>query len=309
MTERPDPTLIRLCCDGEATPEQAAQLREYMAANPDCCCHVESQMECERKLRESIRNLMSACPCAPADLRECICKLINEESSQAAGVVGRIDHSGPERQRRQSALRALFSNTQSANWIAVAATLMLIAGAVLFGIFGRTIDDVRPVGPDLVSEAALYAEQEHRNWASGKKAALNASADAERQLSQWLGAPMKVFDLRAAGYEFIGAEPSDMPVPAKSVHLVYRKIGEPGARLPMLSVFVVQDKGQCRGKLCENQKSGTWSCITERNTKCKKRVMRGTDGNLVYFLVCCDDKGIDSLAQQMTLATSSQPAR
>jgi anti-sigma factor RsiW len=315
MTERPDPNLVRLCCDGEATPEEAAQLRQYMTAHPDCCREIESQMECERKLRQSIRALMSECPCAPAELRECLCQILRGESAAVeAEIAGRIQPQASARQR-QSALRSFFSNTQSANWIAVAATLMLIVGAVLFGIFGRTIDDVRPgASPDLVSDAALYADQEHREWASGKRVAMNSAnpvrvetRDAERYLGQWLDTPVRVFDLSEAGYEFIGAERGLMPFGARAGHMVYKRIAGLGERRPMLSVFVVHDQGQCRGKLCENQQSGTWCCITGSNTKCKKKVLRGTDGKLVYFVVCCDDKAVESLAQSLQLA-SAHPA-
>src|SRR5688572_16669215 len=174
MTERPDPTLVRLCCDGEATPEQAAKLREYMAANPNCCADIQSQLDCEAKLRESVRKLMSDCPCAPVDLRDGVCKILSEGASQPAEVAGHIGQLAER--RRQTALRTFFASTQRANWLAVAATLMLIAGAVAFGIFGRTIDDVRPVpSSDFVAEAAVYVDQEHRNLASGKPLAMDAT--------------------------------------------------------------------------------------------------------------------------------------
>ena len=312
MPDRPDPTLIRLCCDGEATPEQAAQLREYMAAHPECCCEIEAQMDCERKLRESIRKVMTREPCAPAALRQCICDLAEQPAGQTAEVVGRIDPAQGERQR-QTALRSFFSNTQSANWIAIVATMMLIGGAVLFGIFGRTIDDVRPSAPtsDLVSEAAVYVDQEHRNAASANYKVLEEKIDdgalvveAEQYLTQWLQSPVRVFDLGDAGYKLIGAQRGHVPVLlAPSGHLIYKKVAAPGERAPMLSVFMVRDDGQvCHSKLCEDQKSGTWSCLTDRvGGKCKKKVLRGTDGTLIYFVVCCDDKAVDTLAQSIPL--------
>lgn len=133
-------------------------------------------------------------------------------------------------------------------------------------------------------------------------------AEVEIALSQRLGTPVEVFDLSAAGYEFIGSPQSDMPVPARSAHLLYRRITTDGSQAPMLSVFIVRNEGKCRGKLCEGLDRGKWCCVGDRGVKCKHKVLRGTDGRLVYFLVCCVDGDLDKVTERIQLASAASPS-
>jgi hypothetical protein len=196
--------------------------------------------------------------------------------------------------------------------LAIAATLALIGGAVLFGIFGRTIDDIAPgSGTDLIAEAAVFVDSQHT--ASARTVAATPSGEspnriaaAEAELSEWLGVPVSIFDLQPAGYSLVSASHSGMPVPAKSAHLLYRKIVEPGQPAPLLSVFIVRDSGRCGEKLCAGLDPGKWCCLSETGVKCKRRILRGTDGQLVYFLVGCNERDLNPVTDQIHLAAAGQ---
>jgi len=298
MDNRPDSNLIRRYCDGEMTPAERAQFeQEYMndAAEGE---YLASQIRGERELKEAVSRTMADCPKAPSQLRAAV---LNSIAS--------VPKSEPVR-ARQNPLRLIFSDSYRANVLAVAATLALIAGAVLYGIFGRSIDEVRQPGPtNMLSEAAVFADREHGNWTSGRAQQTGEMQEltpvqAEAYLSQWLDTPVHVFDLKPQGYEFVGAGQCGMPVPAKSGHLIYRKVVEAGQRAPMLSVFLVPDMGTCHGQLCEGMDCGKWCGAVAGPSPCRHKVLRGTDGRLVYFLVCCDDGDVDRLAEHIQLAAA-----
>lgn len=309
MPDRVDPTLIRLQCDCEMSPEQAAALEHYLQVNPLQRDVVDQQLAFERTLKAHVSAVMQDCRCCPPELVErikCVC---------LPEVAGRI---GPNTSNIESApaarRRSFFANTTRANFFAIAATLAVIGGAVLFGIFGRTIDDMgQRVTGDLISDAATFIDHEHTVTArSVKSSPEHATQDMLTEvgvaLSQWLGTPVTVFDLHPAGYEFVSATHSGMPVPAKSAHLIYRKIVEPGQRAPLLSVFIVRDSNRCGEKLCGGVDKGKWCCLSETGVKCKRRILRATDGQLVYFLVCCNESDLDPVTSRIQLASNGGAA-
>src|SRR5262245_26273486 len=224
MSDRPSTKLIRLCCDEDLSPEQAAELQRCLEAHPECRCEVERQLDADRRLRECIAKVLKAsCPCAPGDLRRSI-----QECISTASPVGRIDPNPATAVNRPSRWRLLMSGQNRANLLAVAATLALIAGVVLYSIFARTIDQRPPMNDvDLVARAAVFADQEHGICSADAHQHTNPSlsaADAEADLSEHLGAPVTVFDLRDIKYEFVCAGRCAMPVPENSGHLTYRKV-------------------------------------------------------------------------------------
>ena len=149
MGSHPSAKLIRLYCDGELSPEQVADFEKQLLADPGAKRAVTEQIEVERRLRGCVDSaIKSHCPCAPKDLDLRIKVLFSQVNETSGDVVGRI---GREQTRQRL--------PQRANIFAIAATLALIAGAVLFGIFGRTIDETVAPPVDLVASAAISASE------------------------------------------------------------------------------------------------------------------------------------------------------
>jgi hypothetical protein len=201
------------------------------------------------------------------------------------------------------------------NIFAIAATLALISGAVLFGIFGNTIDDIpiQPANVDLVAEVAIVAGSEHDQFATDSELlqaqnAYRSVSMAEDELSKSLGSPVHIADLSSLGYEFCGAGPCSLPIDADSGHFVYRKTVPEGERSPMVSVFVFPNKRKCGTKICDGQPCGEWIVAKEPCKKCRHRVLRNSDGNLVYLLVCCADKDLNSVGNVVASSLSTPAA-
>jgi hypothetical protein len=188
-----------------------------------------------------------------------------------------------------------------ANFLAVAATVALVAGAVLYGIFGRSIDEVPPL--DIVSAAAIYAGEEH-GICRNERATYQTESEAAAGLTEWIGAPVTVFDLSDLGYSFVGGAHCEMPVPARSAHLTYRKRPvPPDNRRPMISVYVVSKKATCGSDLCCDLQPGQWCSNLKAAAACRRTVLRATDGRVVYFLVCCDERDLDAVKNKIALTT------
>lgn len=352
MTEFHPSILMRLHCDGELTPEQSLELRRYLEAHPEARQALKQQAEFNRRLRAALTRVMNdGAPSAPAELVEqvrsvCLATRLDpaatgEPAAQVHGggddhhhavvgaaavaasesedVIARLTPGGVESvgsaRQRCSMMGFIFRSPQRANAAAVAAVLVFVLAAVLLGIFGRQIDDVPPArASDLIAEAAVYADQQHRLSSAAASniatvAGIHDVAEAQASLSGWLGVPVTIFDLGKVGYEFVGAGYSDMPVPDRSARLVYRKVGLPNQPAPMVSIFVVPDRGDC-GSMCRDMQLRKWySCNGKAN--CRRKVLRTTDGSLLYFLVCCDDRDLAALSETIaqSLQMASQPGR
>src|SRR5688572_12382692 len=89
MNERPNAKLIRLCCDGELTPQQAAALQQCVDSCPEHAQTVEQQVKAEQRLRECVgRVLETSCQCAPGELRRSIKLALAREASHSAKLGG-----------------------------------------------------------------------------------------------------------------------------------------------------------------------------------------------------------------------------
>lgn len=298
MNDHPNSNLIRLYCDGELTPEQAAELQRCLDAHPEMRELLAQQMEVTRRLRDCIKTAMQAkCPQA---LCNCVRQAIADTKAAPASAIEKATSQNSPRPRR-SVLARVFSEQHRANVFAVAATLALVAGAVLFGIFGRPIDEVAPGGSaDLVAEAALFASKEHDRCVSNKPVGVpelidHSANEAQADLSHWLSVPLKVFDLTDLGYQFVSAGHCSMPWNEPSGHLLYKSL-KPVQRAPMVSVFISPNRGQC-GEACRGRKN--WS-PAEGGSQCKHKVLYSSDRRVVYFLVCCNESDLDAVAQKIT---------
>jgi hypothetical protein len=313
--------LLRLAADGEISDEQRVSMEAMLAASDQLSAACRRHIRAEQRLRSAVGRA-SASITAPAAVRSAVVQTLMHETAQATAgaavgqhVLARIDRSGvtPRAGQSQSPWwRGILASPQRANFAAVAAVLALIAGAVLFGIFGRTIDDVpTPVisASDVVSRAATYADGEHGECTVDierlhRKAAFTTVEGAEAALSETLGAAVRVFDLSSHGYQFIGAGRCAVPLEKQpSGHLMYRKFinGQPG---PMVSVFVAPARGCCKG-LCAGMRPCEWMSAQAAASSCKHKVLYSTDGRLVYFLVCCDENDLEPVAHTISQAQAA----
>ena len=315
VNSQPDPLLtpqdLRMLADGELSAADQARVMDTMRVVVGGEASVGRQLQIEKNLRDAVARSMRG-DVAPAALRTRIGQVLaeaNVDSNAEEPVIGRIDREGASvvRDRRSWLFRA-FASPQRASIAAMAAVLALIAGAVLFGIYGRAIDDV-PVqrGVDVVGNVAQYIDKEHGECTTSlehiqQQSSFHTISEAEVGLTEALGAPVQAFDLSELGYDFVGAGRCEVPLDEQpSGHLMYRKTvnGKPGA---MVSVFIAPVRGSCKG-ICSGMKAGDWAAA---KASCKRRVLYSTDGKLVYFLVCCDDRDLPAVGRTITLAQSSR---
>ncbi len=275
---------IRLYCDGELGSAEAAQMERTLAADAGCSCRADF----ERRLRVHVGRVMSAgCPGAPPGLADRI-------RGDLAGPAAHGDRPAAAAAGR-AGTRAWLRGPQRANALAVAATLAVVAGAILYGIFGRSIDEWG-TPPDLVAEAVPFVADEHVRVAGNPgtlhaKAVLPTPRDAADDLSAYLAAPVRVEELaeRLApiGWRFVGGGHCGVPVGDHSGHLIFAR--QPGRGPAMLSVFMVPDRG---GYQISTEQGlvpltpGRWVRLCAERKICRD-VAVYSDGHLVYFLVAC----------------------
>lgn len=277
------PNLIQSLADDELPPESAADLARRIAADEALQAEVAAAVRFERELRSRVGAVMSeAAPGCPPGLADRI-----RSSLAAADRAGRAAPSkaAPRRWRR------LFVNPQRASVSAIAASLLLIAGAVLFGIFGRPIDSmvVR------AAEAATFAALEHQRC--GSEAARNEKFTwsdpviASARMHEYLGRTVPINDLTPEGYRFVGAAKCAVPGAVRSCHLLYLRDCA-GCPRTLVSVFVMPDTGGDVG--VPVGRPWEWGVAGGPPT-CRKLVACCTDGRLVYLVVCCDDGRVPEL--------------
>jgi hypothetical protein len=129
------------------------------------------------------------------------------------------------------------------NAFAVAASLMLVAGAVLFGIFGPRIGTrIETTTATTVAEVAAVVVDEHEQCTvhdscSMQRAPWRSPAEASRELSRLLHRELRIPDLESAGFSFCCGSQTTIPgAGAQSGHLLYCRME--GDSCAWLSVFV-----------------------------------------------------------------------
>lgn len=308
MTQPHDDRLIRVYADGEMPEELLRDFESRLAADPGLRAHVEF----ERGLRGAVKRCCGGAnemshetvgmtgAAAPAWLADRVRGALDEQTA----VVGRVTDAEPDgdrstRMNHSIRMKGLFRSPTQASFLAVAASLLLVAGAVILGIFGPQIDTLRK-GPELVVAAAAVAAGEHGRTESRElDAKCRAACDTEKMLSERLGVAVKVIDLTEAGYEFVDSELCAMPGVEECGKLLYRRIPEAaGDKTPKLSLFVMADEKQFAvhdGARFGPLSPGKCHCIT-KNKQCQKDVRVWTDGTRVFFLVCCDTNDLQRMA-------------
>lgn len=189
-----------------------------------------------RAFRSKVAAALAEPTTAPPQLTRSVRELLDRDRADAGGTsVG----TAPTARRR-----GWFDGPRRANAFAVAASLLLVSGAVLFGIFGpRIAPRYGAVRDTLMTEVAEWIAAEH--WRCVDEADYGRLKGrwrtvelAEENLTRAVGVPVCVPDLAQAGFEFMGAGPCRVPGASyQSGHLIYRRRSSRGDDL--LSVFVV----------------------------------------------------------------------
>jgi anti-sigma factor RsiW len=284
--------MIRAYVDGELSSDEAAALEERAAADPD----VALRLRFEQGMRERVRRVMTECS-TPDDL---------------AGTVRDAIAADEEPIAIETERRSWLAGPQRANVFAVAATLAVVAGAVLFGIFGRQIDTFRPNGPGgEITEIASFVADEHQRCAGrqesrDRKATWVVADEARARLGRHLGTDVEVFDLSALGYRFVGAGACHLPGRATSGHMIYTR-SEPapdGCPESMVSVFVVPSTTPVDADLLLTLAPWEWTRAGEA-PECSRRVGLSNDGTCLYYLVCCNEGDLGAVAELISQAGRS----
>lgn len=294
MTNLPTSKEIRLYIDGELTPEESARLESLIESDES----LRQRVDFERKLKGRVSDVMTGQDsAAPPELAAQIrAKLDNDEPAVAGSI-------SPQPRT------AWFEGPRRANIFAVAATLAIVAGAVLFGIFGQPIDKFRPnPATDVITDSSLFVAGEHDRCVNDE-ASLNQKIKYTNPVAayQFISTHLDtisipVIDLSAFGYEFVGAGPCGVPSAERSAHVMFRKLNSDKDMPPMVSIFMVPDTGQFRYSGSFEAPTGEWAvCPGESLTD--RRVLISTDGQIAYFLCCCDENDLERIARSISLQT------
>ena len=122
--------------------------------------------------------------------------------------------------------------------------------------------------------------------------------EAEIAMARLFEAKLTAFDLRGAGYEFVGAKKCDVPHCERGCHFLYRRQDSmPG----LVSLHIVPDHGQF--DLSEGQPFDVDlpldSTRFPKNPGCPQDVIMFSDGKLVFLVVLCVSEDATSVVRAM----------
>ncbi len=300
MNNAPTAREIRLFCDGELSPQEAEAIEAKLREQTEPRAHAEF----ERRLRERIGAVLKAGPAPPADLAHRIREALASDAAAANQDTQPANAGRIEPPSAAHALhRAWWRSPTHANAFAVAASLTLVAGAVLFGIFGPEIDS-RPVRGtiDIVAEAAAAVAQEHELTADDSAAAARSARFGTRELAavelaEYLGGIGGVYDLTDLGYEFLGGDICSVPQCARGCHLIHRRISNERGLVTLHVVPRPQDL-----ELHGSPDLQNFPILTDkiaRNQDCPKDVLLWSHGIHCYMLVVSVPEDTERVAVRM----------
>ena len=305
MTDRMKAQSVRMYADAELAPEDAAEVRRSLEADEQ---H-QRWVEFEQRLRQRVGSVMQEqSPAAPADLAARVRAALAE--ADAPGAPGAdVTPEGPRLVLGALALHHLrlaawFAGPRRANVFAVAAVLALVAGVVLFGIFGPQIG-TGPQSAGLVPRVASHVAEEHlqtvANPAMTDAKAPWTGARADEQLSGHLGRRAEVPRLSAIGYVLVGGGPCRLPGCDLACHLLYQRTADASAvrGRAMVSLHVAIDPNRGAGRADDFADMPLGGTRIEKQAGCPNDVFMWSDGSFVYFLVCCDSGDLLNVAREM----------
>ncbi len=281
-------SMIRQYVDGELSAEHTAEFERAMAERLD----LQHAVEFERQLRQAVSSAMSSDQ-APAALHDAVLRGLDEAeaagdssvSSAEPAVAARISGGG------------VLSNPSRANLFAVAASLALVVGAIMFGLWVPQIDNWGRTDSLAVSqlEVPSYFSQEHCASADmggelGAGLAFRDVASATIGLSEMLSRPVTIFDLTDVGYEFTYAAECKVCEGDDRVtgRIMYERTTAQGS--VYASIFLVPVE---YGIGADANSAGWESAATLE--ECRTRVVRHRDDRFVYYLTACDLRDFERL--------------
>ncbi len=279
MSDVPTGRMIRLYCDGELPPDEAANVEARLREQSE----LHNGVDFERKLRERVETVLRAEAGPPTGLAERV-----RRSLEGTGPVIETTH------------RAWWQSPLRANFFAVAACLALVAGAVLFGIFGPPIDSWPQRGiTDISAEVAAAVAGEHvtstRDVTGLEQRLVSTPEQAWAELAPLIG--NGCFDISDLGYEFLGGNDCAVPHCGKGCHLFYKRSGK---RPGLVSLHIVPDRGQLpvRGDGIPQRLPLPTDMIPEAEG-CQKDVLVWTHDKKTYLLVVCLAEDVEPVARRL----------
>lgn len=222
--------------DEELTADADGLFMQRVAQQQTLAAHVQAH----RNLKAAVAHafITETLPASHEELRARIAKLLTGRGPE---VVGRI---GALRARAKGPAHRLRPAHRRASGVAIAASLLLVAGSVLLGIFGPTIGDLSRAAATPMTEVARHAAGEHDRCSESDaqraaKAPFHTPEQAAAELSAHLGAPVAIRDLSSLGYSFCCAGFCAVPgAESHSGHIMYSRTDASTGSLSWVSLFI-----------------------------------------------------------------------
>jgi len=219
---------IERYAEGSMDEAESAAFEARITDDPGFSAAVERHLAQRDAFRAALRRTMRAD--APAELRGRVSAALRLELAKEREVIRGHWLDGPRR----------------ANALAVAASLALVAGAVVFGIFGPRVSD-RPrqvVADTPVTEVAERMSAVHQRCAAhgtcgAQQEPWRSAEEAQAYITRHLRRPLMVPNLEAAGFTFCCGGPSCVPGACEQgAQLLYCRVAPGSDECSWLSVFV-----------------------------------------------------------------------
>lgn len=293
--------LIRQFIDGELSEPDAAGFEARLRTDAD----LRQRVEFERQLRARISAVMAGMSAtAPATLNDGVRTALRDSASIDAVEVVNASEAAHARESVAGtitpAARPSAPPARKASWFAIAASLAIVAGAVLFGIYGPRLDGVRVDnrlhGADLVESTAEWSSREHSSCAMRSQEwstllPYQTFESAQAFMSEHLGLSgeaVELFDLCPIGFTFSGCGPcADAPGGVPACRIVYRRAKGEGCSGAVLSFFVIANPDRFDDPESQALTPGEWS-RSDGSPSCRHKVLRTLDDRVAFFMVCCD---------------------
>ncbi len=247
--------LLRAAADAQLTAADEKSLHAHLASHPED----RAVIEFEQHLRQSIAANVSVSGGAGGGPSAALRNRIHQ-------MLGSPELGGPSSASipfatHPSTIRAHWIRSHPARWLAIAASVAVVAGAMYFTVLQlpRNVEPTaaqQAINPShrvaLVSfVSSQHEECELHAGMIGMKLRIDSLDKAPAAFREVLGRTPDLGRLAASGLKFKGAGPCAVPGRGTSVHMVFDVGGDAGAadasvdgRTPLVSIFIQQDTGE-----------------------------------------------------------------